>query len=1085
MKQLLTFILSMFVSAAMFAQATSATILGLVTDANGEPLIGATVVATHTPSGTMYGNVTREDGRFTLPSVRIGGPYTVKVSYTGFQDEEQTGITLSLNQTLRLNFALKEGVDLQAVEVVVDRNEIMSAARTGASTNIKKEVINTLPTFSRGLNDFIRLTPQSTSSSVASTTGSGSSFSGQDSRFNNLTIDGSIFNNSFGLASGPGGQTNSTPISLDAIDEIQVNIAPFDVRQGGFTGAGVNAVTRSGTNKFEGSAFYNIRNQSLIGTKIDGEDVFSERIDNGSLKFNIQQTGFRVGGPIIKNKLFFFVNGEFERRLDPATTYVAFRDEATTPAADPFVTRVRASSMDSLRTFLSDKYGYNAGEYENYDLQTYSDKALVKLDYNINANHRASIRYNYLRSFRDVLASNSGSFSGRSGNNFAMNFSNSNYIINNDIHSVIAEVNSVFGSKMSNAFQVGFTANRDYRTSGGGIFPLVDILEEGRNYTTFGYEPFTPNNRLDTDTWQVQNNTTFYAGAHTITAGINFEAFEFRNTFTPTYYGQFVYNSLADFYAAANGDQSVELRRYQLTYSALEGGALPTATTQARQLGVYLQDEIDLLENRLRLTAGVRVDVPFFAQTALNNPAVDTLNFAGGARYSTSQLPDAQIMFSPRLGFNWDVKGDRSLQVRGGTGIFSGRPAFVWISNQVGNNGILTGSLRQDNTTAYPFTTDVTAYIPDNPTTPSSYNLALTDPNFKWPQVWRSNIAIDVKLPFNLVGSIEALYSQTLNNVMYNDVNQTQPIGTFSGADDRPYFGTTQNDRRLNTQITDAMLLFNTGEGYSYSITPKLERQFKNGWYAMIAYNFAAAKDLISAGSIAYSSWRDNFSVTGNNTPDLAFSNNDQRNRFIGAASYRLEYANIGATTFSLFFQSGNQGRFSFAYNGDMNSDGLQSNDLMYIPTDATDANQILFQDITNGPTAAEQAAAFETFIVNNEYLSSRRGQYAERNGVLLPWLTTIDLSVQQEVFVTVKDRRHTLQFRWDVSNFGNLLNSNWGNGFRTVNRTPLQFRERNANGQAVYRFNQVAGEFPTEAIGTRTDLDDVWQMQFGVRYIF
>lgn len=1092
-----TLLIACFVQGLGFAQGvTNATILGSVSDTNGEPLIGANVVAIHEPSGTVYGNSTREDGRFTLPNVRIGGPYTIKTTYTGFEENVQEGVFLSLGQNFRMNITLAESaLQLEAIEVTAIKNEILNSERTGASTNIKKEVINSLPTFSRGLNDFVRLTPQSRSSAVAATTGSGASFSGQDSRYNNLTIDGSIFNNSFGLASAPAGQTNSTPISLDAIAEIQVNIAPYDVRQGGFTGAGINAVTRSGTNRFEGSAFYNFRNQNLIGRKIEGEDVFGQRIDDGLLKFNIKQSGFRLGGPIIKNKLFFFVNGEIERRADPATNFVAFRDESSTPSSDPNVTRVAAAELDQLRQFLINTYNYDPGQYENYDLETYSDKILAKVDYNISENHRASIRYNYLRSFRDVLSSNSGSFSNRRGNAFALNFSNSNYIINNDIHSIIAEVNSIFGSKISNSLQVGFTANRDYRSSGGSIFPLVDILRDGRNYTTFGYEPFTPNNRLDTDTWQFQDNLTFYAGQHTVTAGVNFEAFEFRNTFTPTYYGQYVYNSLDDFYAAAAG-QDVELRRYALTYSALPGGALPTATTRAFQPGIYLQDEVDLMDNKLKVIAGLRLDMPFFGTTALNNAEVEKLNFrnpdGGTTNYSTSDLPGTQLMFSPRLGFNWDVKGDRSLQVRGGTGIFTGRPAFVWISNQVGNNGVLTGSLRDDNTMDYPFTPDVTAHIPENPTTPSSYNIALSDPDFKWPQLWRTNLAVDVQLPLGFVGTIEGIYNRNLNNVMYNDVNQQVAAGAYPGADNRPTFpglglsgGAFNSAARINAQITDAILLFNTNEGDSYSITGKLERQFQNGLYGMLAYNFGEARDLITAGSIAFSSWRDNSSVTGNNTPALAFSDQDQRHRVVGAVSYRIEYLKAAATTFSLFLQSGNQGRYTFTINGDMNGDGIVTNDLMYIPTSATDANQIRFTDINNGPSASEQAAAFEQFIRNNDYLSSNRGQYAERNGALMPWLTTLDLSIQQEFFVEIGGRRNTIQLRADISNFANLVNSDWGVGNQVVNNRPLRFTGKDAEGYPTYQFSQVSGAFPSEVLNTDVDLINVWQAQFGVRYIF
>jgi hypothetical protein len=1071
----------------VFTIAQSASFLGLVTDVNGEPLIGANVVATHLPSGTFYGTSTREDGRFNLPNVRIGGPYKVQATYTGFEPFELNDVNLSLGQNFRIDIKLRESASvLTEVVVTAVENEILNSERTGAATNIKKEAINALPTLSRSLNDFVRLTPQSRSSNVAATTGSGTSFAGQDSRFNNLTLDGSIFNNSFGLASAPAGQTNSSPISLDAIEEIQINLAPYDVRQGGFTGAGINAVTRSGTNQFEGSVFYNTRSESLAGDKANGSDVPKS-------DFSITQTGFRLGGPIMKNKLFFFINGEIERRDDPATQFLAARPGLT----GDNVTRVDAAELDQLKQFLIDRFEYNPGSYENYLLNTKSDKILAKLDYNISNAHRLSVRYNYLKSSRDVLASNSGSFQDRRSNLFALNFSNSNYIINNDIYSGIVELNSVFGTKFSNKLQFGFTANRDYRSSGGGIFPLVDILKDGRNYTTFGYEPFTPNNVLNTDTWQFQDNLTMYSGAHTITAGVNLEYFKFDNTFTPTYYGQFVYNSLQDFYDDVNGARdSIQLRRYQLTYSALPGGALPTATTKVAQPGAYIQDEIALMDNKLKVTVGVRVDLPIYSNTALKNPVVDTMSFVNedlkSVRYSTDKLPKTNPLISPRVGFNYDINGDRSIQLRGGTGLFSGRPAFVWISNQVGNNGILTGSSRVDNTYDYPFSPDVTTYIPENATTPSSFNIAVTDPDFKFPQLWRTNLAVDLALPFDFVGTLEGIYNRNINNVYYIDANQEPSKASYSGADDRPTYaalglsGSAANNAiRINNRLTDAIVLTNTKKGSTYSLTAKLERQFKKGLYTMLAYNFSESKDLITAGSIAFSSWRDNRSVNGNNRPDLAFSDFDQRHRIIGAVSYRLEYLNLASTTFSLFMQSSNQGRYTFAVNGDMNGDQLTSNDLLYIPNNGS---ELQFADVTVNNvvyTADQQRQAFMTFVDNNDYLSSRKGKYAERNGALLPWLTTFDLSVQQEFFVTVNDRRHTLQLRADFYNFGNLLGDKWGVGDIPVNNFPLRFSKAE-NNQPVYTFApNNSGVFPTEALRKDISLNSVWQAQLGIRYIF
>lgn len=1068
--------------------AQSSSFLGQVVDAAGQPLPGANVTATHQPSGTFYGTSTREDGRFNLPAVRIGGPYHIEVSFTGYETYVLDNVDLSLGQNFRLDVKLQESsTTLGEVVVVAVESEILNSERTGAATNIKKEAINALPTLSRSLNDFVRLTPQSRSSSVAATTGNSVSFAGQDSRFNNLTLDGSIFNNSFGLAGAPAGQTNSSPISLEAIDEIQINLAPYDVRQGGFTGAGVNAVTRSGTNDFEGSVFYNTRSESLAGDKANGTAITKN-------DFSIKQTGFRLGGPLIKNKLFFFVNAEIERRDDPATSWVADRGQD-----GDNVSRVLASDLDALKDFLMTKFSYNPGDYENYLLNTQSDKALAKLDYNINQSNRLSFRFNYLKSSRDVLASNSGSFQNRRDNGFALNFSNSNYVINNDIYSGIVELNTVLGTKMSNMIQFGFTANRDYRSSGGGVFPLVDILQDGRNYTTFGYEPFTPNNRLDTDTWQFQDNVTLYSGAHTFTAGINFEYFKFDNTFTPTYYGQFVYNSLQDFYDDANGVDSVELRRYSLTYSALEGGALPTATTKVAQPGLYIQDEIAMLDNKLKVTAGLRVDVPIYGETALYNPALDTMNFIDqdgkSVKYRTDELPKTNPLFSPRIGFNYDIKGDRSVQLRGGTGLFAGRPAFVWISNQVGNNGILTGSETLNNTYDRPFSDDVTAYIPENATTPPTFNIAVTDKDFKFPQLWRTNLAVDFKLPFDFVGSLEGIFNKNINNVYYINANLEPSKANYSGADDRPTYaglglsGTASNNAlRINDKITDAIVLTNTNEGSTYSLTAKLERQFKKGFYAMLAYNFSESKDLMTAGSIAFSSWRDNPSLLGNNRQQLAFSDFDQRHRVIGALSYRLEYLDHAATTFSVFMQSSNQGRYTFAVNGDVNGDQLTSNDLLYIPNSGS---ELLFDDIKDADgnitaSADAQRQAFMTFVDNNDYLSERKGQYAERNGALLPWLTTFDVSVQQEFFVKVKDRKHTIQLRADFYNFANLLNDEWGVADVVRNNFPLRFVKADAaTNQPIYTFAPTNGVYPTQALSKDISLNSVWQAQLGIRYIF
>jgi len=1048
------------------AQVTSASFTGTVKDGEGQKLKGAVVKAIHEPSGSVFTGTSTNNGYYSIPGIRIGGPYKVSVSYGDFNSVDVNDIYVALGQDFVLDMvAVSKSSAIGAVTINVQKSKILNSQNTGASTNINQEALSTLPTLSRNLNDFMRLTPQSRSSSVASTTGNGVSFSGQDSRFNNLTIDGSIFNNSFGLASAPAGQTASTPISLDAIQEIQVNLAPYDVRLGGFTGAGINAVTRSGTNKIEGSAFVNTRNNKMVGKKAGDIDVKTD-------EYNVQQMGFRLGGPLIKNKLFFFVNAEEERRDDPGTQFKANRGE---PSGTANVTRVRASALDSLRDFLKTNYNYDAGEYDGYKRETYSFKYLVKLDWNINDKNKFSLRYNSLVSRRDVLASNSGVFSGnRNGTVNALNFSNNNYIINNNLNSIIAELNSNLNKKLYSSFQIGYTANRDFRGSGGGIFPLVDIMEGGQTYTSFGYEPFTPNNILNTNTLQIQENLTYYKGKHVVNAGFNLEHFAFENTFTPTYYGQYVYKSLSDFYKSAAGDTSVQLARYALTYSAVEGGALPTASPKVTQLGAYIQDNFNV-NSRLKITAGVRIDIPSYAsESEYWNKRVDTMKFngpEGKTSYSTKTLPTPNPLVSPRVGFNWNAKGNRDIQVRGGSGLFAGRPAFVWISNQLSNNGVTTGSMRYDNVKIKQvpstngiesFTSDVTAFIPSNPTTPSSFNLALTDPNFKFPQLWRSDIGVDAKLPWGLIGTFEGMINKTINK----------------------YYGYTNANNRVYPNVTDAILLTNTNKGYNYSATIKLEKPATKGLGFMLAYNFSETKDIITGGSIAFSSWRDNRSVNGNNAADLAFSDNDQRHRIIGALTYKTPSKKY-PTTVSVFMQSGNMGRYSMFYSNDMNGDQLNNNDLIYIPNSADEINWK--QTVVNKDTATvqEQKDAFNALLNSDEYLKANKGKYAQRNGVLLPWLTTFDVSVIQDIKLS-NPNKHSLQLRLDIYNFGNLINSAWGVSQQVNYPALMKYEGKDADNNPIYSLNRDKNnQLISDVTSKSAGLNDVWQIQVGVRYTF
>ncbi|MFN3760156.1 MAG: carboxypeptidase regulatory-like domain-containing protein [Algoriphagus aquaeductus] len=1062
---------------------TTSGISGTVTEANGQPLPGANVVATHLPSGTRYGAVSNLEGKYSIPGMRVGGPYRLSVSFIGFATQDVEGIVLSLGVFSNVNVTLVEdGQQLSEVLVTASPNSLFSNERTGANTSIDNRTISKLPTISRRISDFTRLAPQA----------NGSSFAGQDNRLNNITVDGSYFNNSFGLGGQPGDRTGVSPISLDAIEQISVNVAPYDVRQGNFTGAGVNTVTRSGTNEFEGSAYYFWRNNNNVGTQA-GENTFNPG------DFTYRQIGFRVGGPIIKDKLFFFASFEDDQELRPGTTWRA--NNGNEPI-EGNVTRVLASDLDGLSTFLRNNFNYETGPYQGYDNETLATKFLVKLDYNISDKNKLSVRYNHLDSSTDVLLSNSSSlgFGNRNLRPEGLNFQNSNYSILENIRSIVAELNTRVRTNMSNSLIVGYTFQDESRGSRGTFFPMVDILNNGSVYTTFGFEPFTPNNELRYKTFQIQDNLQIFAGKHTITTGFSYEYYESENVFFPGSQSAYVYNSLEDFYSDANNflangnstPSGVNLRRFQVRWNNIPGSEKPVQPLEVNYFGVYGQDEFQA-RNNLKLTVGLRIDVPFFGSTALRNEEVEKFFFKDpvGKYYNTrtDQLPEANILWSPRFGFNWDVFDNQKTQVRGGTGIFTGRPAYVWISNQVGNNGILTGFAQLDNTTTRPFNPDPNAYKPAevSGTPAASYELALTDPNFKFPQVWRTNFAVDQKLPAGLVATAEFIYNSDVNGVAYYNANLPVYQASFSGPDNRPRW----TNNRINSKIPNAVTLTNQAIGNSWVASFSLERPFTNGLFVKAAYSYGESRNTVDPGSIAAGTWFNNPVSRDPNNPTLGFSSNFMGHRVFATASYTKDIFKFGNTSVSLFWEGRTIGNASYVFGGDLNGDGGTSNDLIYIPRSVDEMN---FQQYTASGrtfTAAEQAAAWEAYIQQDKYLSANRGKYAERGAVIMPMVYRADFSFAQQLFTNIKGKRNSLEFRVDILNVGNLLNQDWGIG-QTFNSTqPLvvpsaaQGGPIGANGRPQYRLRNFGTELISETFRPTAGVADVWRMQFGLRYIF
>lgn len=1049
---------------------TTAAMNGIVTDTAGNPLADAVIVAVHTPSGTRYQTVARSGGVYTLPNMRVGGPYTVSVRLVGYSQREEQNVFVSLAQNLRLDFRLaRQVIELSALTVTAEQDEVLNADRTGAATTVSQDQVEMLPSVKRSTRDLTRLDPRSDGNF---------SFGGRNWLYNNISLDGSYFSNSFGLDDpAPGGQTGAEPVPFDAVEQVQVSVAPFDVRQGGFTGANINTVTRSGTNAFSGSIYSFYRSESFLGNKVGGNDV----IANPDLSF--LQSGIRFSGPIIRDKMFFFLNAELERRDDPGTNFVADRDGNVTFGES----RVRAATMDSIRQRMNDVYGYDTGPYEGYIHETDNNKLLARLDWNLGASHNLMLRYNWLDAGRDlpphpfVLSYNN---TGRGPNEASLPFQNSGYQINNELHSFALELNSR-SSRLANRFFASYNRFRDFRVPFSANYPTIEIGEGGLTYTTVGHEPFSIHNILDQDVWQFTDNLTYFTGSHSITVGANFELFSFFNSFNLFRNGLFgfgfaptTFQTVDDFFAATDPANPADFD------GLIGGGPFKGENIRVGQLGVYLQDEF-LLSRRLTVTGGLRVDFPMYLTDPVDNPfsrALTALDENGNPEtVDQSSLPGATPMFSPRIGFNWNAVGDRGTQVRGGTGIFTGRVPFVWIGNVISNPGANDNLYPDPDAVEYPTSADAILQ--------QSFDLNAMDPDFKWPQVWTTDIAVDQQLPGGFLGTLELIYGRDINAVYMRNADLVAPVRTL--ADGRPYYGGFGANELNPDGGAGIYVIDNTSEGHHLNVTAQFRKAFDFGMTAGLAYSFTEAKNSLKSTEIASVLWQ-NQPVQGNpNRPGLSYSEFGNRHRIVATATYSKSWSRTLATHLGLFFQAaeGNTfagaggNRYSYIYAGDVNGDGQGGNDLIYIPAAAS---EIQFVDYTaNGTTvtAAEQWTAFNAFIEQDKYLRAHRGEIAERFGGVNPWFTSVDLRLLQDFAFGGSGREHRFQFSVDIFNALNLLSSSWG--VRKVASpaatSPLQLVGFDANGEPQFNFTSP---------GLTTYVDDPglnsrWQAQIGLRYLF
>ena len=1090
----------------VFAQGvTTGGMNGVVTGAQNQPVAGASVIAIHEPSGTSYEATTRADGRYSIPNMRVGGPYTVQVIYVGgggaaFTPKTVENLTVSLGVATDVNVTVEAITVAENVEVTGQSDPVFASTRTGAATAIDRTDIATLPTIAGRLESITRLTPQA----------SGNSFAGQDHRLNNITVDGSFFNNSFGLGNQPGERTNVAPISLESIEQVQVSVAPYDVRQGSFVGAAVNSVTRSGTNQFSGSVYHRMRNEGIVGTEAQGFAV-----NPGT--FTFRDTGVWGSGPIVRNKLFVFGNYENEEDKRPLSTFRA--NKGGEPVGGS-VTRVLESDLNELSAFLSQNFKYDTGPYNDLPDQTPAKRYLVRTDYNMTNSTKISFRYNQLDSSSDsYLSSSSSAGIGRSPfTTQFLPFARSQYRVLENIKSGIGEWNWIVGQNMSNSLITGYTKNDESRGDIGELFPYVDILQGGTAYTTFGSEAFSVQNELRYNTFQLQDNFTKFGDRHTFTFGATTQRYHSDNVFWSCCpQSNYAYNSLADFYTdardyLANPNRTtspVELRFFKVRYTNLPGLEKPLQPLEVWYSGAYAQDEWRPRRD-LTVTAGIRLDASVFKNTAFQNAKADALTFrdetGAAVQYKTGEMPDPKILWSPRVAANWDVTGHARTQVRMGTGLFTGPPLYVWISNQLGNTGVLIGEISAQNTRNFPFNPNIDRYKPANVTGEgaASFELNVTDPDFKFPQIWRTNLGVDHRLPGGMTGTVEYLYNKDVNGVYYINANLPAAQAAFNGPDNRPRWTANRINNTTPNVITNAFVLKNQSIGSSWNLSASLTKTMYHGLSVRGAYSYGESKNTIDPGSTAFSTFANNQHHGDPNNPGIGFSGYSQGHRVFIAASYTRSYFGFGATTVSTFWEAkpsvpnttSGATNMSYVFSGDMNLDGYSGNDLIYIPASTSEMN---FQEFThtNGRvfTAQEQAAAFEAYIQQDDYLKNHRGEYAQRGAVTFPMYNRMDLSLIQDVFKNIGGKRNSGQFRLDITNFGNLLNHDWGVSQRSVVPTTAGSGAQilvtpsagltDAQGRPLYRMQVVNNQLVTKSFETGTGLSDVYQVMFSFRYTF
>ncbi|MES2457074.1 MAG: carboxypeptidase regulatory-like domain-containing protein [Bacteroidota bacterium] len=1088
---LLLFVLLRFFTAA--GQTTKTSLSGRVTNAYETAITGAYFTVTHLPTETVYGCNTNITGNYFLPDLKPGGPYQIEITYSGFKKYQVSGIFFKLGEPVILNISLESLInELPEIKIIALKSgKLPHPGKSGPLFNIDQQEINLLPTVKRGIADFVKLSPLAFGAAIA----------GGNYRQNFITIDGSEFNNNFGVGDNLPGN-GAQPIALDAIAQISVNVAPYQsLWESGFIGSAINIISRSGSNNTEGSVYSYFRNQDTYGY-LAGD----QQIEKRPLQYHLE--GLRLGGPLIKDKLFYFLSFEQETEQVQPQPF-----QAATPlvlyGASPNVARPIATELNTIRAYLLNTYGYDPGAYQGYDFKSKSNKVLLRLDWNIARNNTFSIRYNQLHGSKPELVNGSrsplipysASFGRRTAN--SLPFSNSNFSTLSDFYSLAAEWNKRFNKELTNTMRASYTRQYEPRVSDSRFFPFVDILKDGIPFTSFGYEPFTYGNSRDVYVLSFADHMQWTRGKSTWTAGLQTDYSNTKNSYMPFGTGYYTYASWEDFTLGKKPQD------YAVTYTADGKGAPPQYSFDYLDLSGFVQYNI-ALNDRLSLSAGLRTDLPLFPKSLPENKLLATLDFADGQHFHTAQLPKPALLFSPRAAFSYDLMGDKRLILRGGTGIFTGRIPFVWIISQARYSGVsqLTQTWQGQQNTPATFNPDYRQqFSPQQGNALPSVTSVLSR-DFKMPQSWKSSIGMDISLPAGFKGTAEAIYNRDIKGIWFRDVNLTTPVAlNIPGYPDHrmvypagnnqkfinPLNASGQYDAEGNSPL-NAVVISNSSKGYYFSAIAQIEKRIRNEFNFSLAYSRSIAKNYNDGdGDQTLSALNATPSVNGINQPAMGYAGYVPPNRIVSSISWTKQYARHLKFAIGLIYQGASEGRFSYTYTKDFIGDGTNRS-LIYVPKDPSEIKFVPLNTNTGGKavsySAEQQLTAFFNYVEQDDYLKRRKGKYAERNAALLPWRHQVDLRLSHDLLLRNKEKRHTLQLSIDFINIGNLINSNWGlkkqvNAASILVPANLDQVKPDGSTMPVFQMATNGGKLLTETFRTDYSTNSTYVMQFGVRYLF